>query len=155
MPWDDSDPGRVVPFHHPTALLAVSLSFSQPFWTGSALSPCTHISLTAAGAISSALPTVLGEARGFPWLLGPQNQLAKPITLRRAVHELLCPKATAGVYIQTEHLGEQPSLAGCGSRQALPASASPFHKHRRFFFFESCLCGIPHPRMEKFQFLCR
>lgn len=135
-PWDDSGPGRLVPFHHPTALLAVSLSFPQPFWTGSAFSPrtqTTHSPDCCRSYQQHPLPTVLGQARGFPRVLGPHNQLAKPIILQRVVHKLLCPKATAGVCIQTEHLREQPPLAGCGSRRALPASASPFHKHWRLF----------------------
>lgn len=142
MPWDDSGPERLVPFHHPTAPLAVSLSFSQPFWTGSAFSPCTWVTHSPDCCRSyqqCPLPVVLGEARGFPWVLGPHNQLPKPITLQRAVHKLLCPKATPCVYTQTEHLGEPPSLAGCGSRQALPASANPFHKHRMVFLRAVCV----------------
>lgn len=157
MPWDDSDPGRLVPFHHPTALLAVSLSFSQLFWTGSALSPCTHITHSPDCCRSyqwHPLPKVLGEARGFPRLLGPQNQLAKPTTLQRVEHKLLCPKATL-VTIPKTLESNHPWLAVgharlCPPLPALSTNIGGFF----FFFFESCLCGIPHPRMERFQFLC-
>lgn len=143
MPWDDSGPVRLVPFH-PPAPLAVSLSSCQPFWSGPAFSPCTLIIHTAAGAMGSSLCQWCWEKpEVFHGCWGHTTNWPSPSPSKGLCISCFAPKPLLVSISKPSTLESNSPWLAAGHARLCPPLPALSTKHWRGFFLRAVCVEFP------------